>query len=121
VSDISFSNLALVKIKSEKYISRLSTRYAIQYNQYLHNYLRLRPTHDFFILRFCKKHSVCYQLLIDRIVLFGRVSEWLLLSANSAIFQLYHGENRLIFNEMMMRFALFQTNTLSWICIVLAH
>jgi hypothetical protein len=34
-------------------------------------------------------------------------SEWLLFSANSAIFQLYHGENKLIFNEMMMRSALF--------------
>jgi hypothetical protein len=31
------------------------------------------------------------------------VSEWLLLNANSAIFQLYHGENKLIVNEMMMR------------------
>ena len=27
-------------------------------------------------------------------------------AANSAIFQLYHGENKLIFNEMMMRSAL---------------
>jgi hypothetical protein len=27
--------------------------------------------------------------------------------ANSAICQLYHGENKLIFNEMMMRFALY--------------
>ena len=26
-----------------------------------------------------------------------KVSEWLLFSANSAIFQLYHGENKLIF------------------------
>ena len=33
---------------------------------------------------------------------FNWVSEWLLFSANSAIFQLYHGENELIFNEMMM-------------------
>ena len=33
--------------------------------------------------------------------------EWLLLSANSVIFQLYHGENKLIFNDMMMRFALY--------------
>ena len=32
-----------------------------------------------------------------------RVSEWLLLSANSAIVQLYHGENKLIFNDMMVR------------------
>ena len=30
----------------------------------------------------------------------------LLLNANSAIFQLYRGKNKLIFNEMMMRFAL---------------
>ena len=36
------------------------------------------------------------------------------------IFQLYHGENKLIFNEMMMS-ALYKTNTLSQICIVLAH
>jgi len=34
-------------------------------------------------------------------------SEWLLFNANSAIFQLYHGENKLIFNEMMMRSALY--------------
>jgi hypothetical protein len=27
----------------------------------------------------------------------------MLFDANSAIFQLYHGENKLIFNEMMMR------------------
>jgi hypothetical protein len=34
-------------------------------------------------------------------------NEWLLFNANSAIFQLYHGENKLIFNEMMMRSALY--------------
>jgi hypothetical protein len=49
------------------------------------------------------------------------VSEWLFFNANSAIFQLYHGENKLIFNEMMMRSALYQINTLSCIFIVLAH
>ena len=27
------------------------------------------------------------------------MSEWLLFNANSAIFQLYHGENKLIFND----------------------
>ena len=42
-------------------------------------------------------------------------------NANSVIFQLYHGENKLIFNEMMMRFTLYYTNTLIWIFIVLAH
>jgi len=45
----------------------------------------------------------------------------LLLNANSVIFQLYHGDNKLIFNKMMMRSALFYTNTLSWIFIVLTH
>jgi hypothetical protein len=52
---------------------------------------------------------------------FFRVSEWLMFNANSAIFQLNHDENNLIFIEMMMKSALFQTNTLSWIFIVLAH
>jgi hypothetical protein len=50
-----------------------------------------------------------------------RVSELLLLNANSPIFQLFHGENKLIFNEMRMRDALYSTNMLSWIFIVLAH
>jgi hypothetical protein len=50
------------------------------------------------------------------------VSEWLLFNIKSAIFHLYYGENKLIFNEMMMRSDLYQTNTLSWIFfIVLAH
>jgi hypothetical protein len=34
---------------------------------------------------------------------FEFVSEWLLFNANSAILQLYHDENKLIFNEMMMK------------------
>ena len=33
--------------------------------------------------------------------------ELLLFNVNSAIFQLYNGENKLIFNEMMMRSALY--------------
>ena len=36
-----------------------------------------------------------------------RVSECFLFNSNSALFQLYHGEYNLIFNEMMMRSALF--------------
>jgi hypothetical protein len=35
------------------------------------------------------------------------VSVWLLFNANSAFFQLYHGENKLIFNEMMMKSTLY--------------
>jgi hypothetical protein len=37
------------------------------------------------------------------------VSEWLLFNANSAIFQLCHGESKLIFNGKMMRSTLVQT------------
>ena len=48
-------------------------------------------------------------------------SDLLLFNANSAIFQLYHGQNKLILNEMMMRSALYQTNTLSWNFIMLAQ
>jgi len=43
---------------------------------------------------------------VSFIILIG-VSEWLLINANSAIFQLCHGENKMIFNEMMMRYALY--------------
>ena len=39
------------------------------------------------------------------------LSEWLLFNANSAIFQLYHDENKLVFNEIMMRSALFKTKS----------
>jgi hypothetical protein len=35
-------------------------------------------------------------------------SEWLLFNANSTIFQLYHGENKLIFNDDEVRFVLAQ-------------
>ena len=46
-------------------------------------------------------------------------------SYNIGMHELYHGENKLSFNEMMMimimRSALFQTNNLSWIFIVLSH
>ena len=39
----------------------------------------------------------------------------------SNFFQLYNGENKLIFKEMMMKFPLFNTNRLGWILIVLAY
>jgi hypothetical protein len=37
------------------------------------------------------------------------------------MFQLYHGENSLVFDEMLMRSALYWTNTLSWVVTVLAY
>ena len=46
------------------------------------------------------------------------LSEWLLFKA--VFFQLYHGENKLHFNEMMMS-PLYWTNMHSWIFIVLTH
>jgi hypothetical protein len=51
------------------------------------------------------------------------LKEWVIVvfKANSAIFPLYHGKNKLIINEMMMKSALYQTNMLSLIFIVLAH
>jgi len=63
----------------------------------------------------CKRCSLVRQTIKNKCI----VSEWLLFNANSAIFQLYHGENKLQFNEMMMRSTLYKTNTLSWIFIVL--
>ena len=50
------------------------------------------------------------QISVSSLILW--VSEWLLFNANSAIFQLYHDKNKLIFNEMMMRSALYYINTL---------
>jgi len=45
--------------------------------------------------------------LTTQLSTFFVMSESLLLNANSAIFQLYHGENKLIFNKMIIRSALY--------------
>jgi hypothetical protein len=58
---------------------------------------------------------MCCQNLPVFVLLSQWVSEWLLFNTDSAIFQLYHGENKLISNEMLIRSTLFQTNMLSWI------
>ena len=69
--------------------------------------LRTRETH-------LRLHDmICYAQL--NINAKSWVSEWLLFYANSAIFPPYHGKNKLIFNEMMIR------STFSWIFIVIAH
>jgi hypothetical protein len=39
--------------------------------------------------------------------IFNAVCEWLLFNTNSSFYQLYHGENMLIFNEIMMKSALY--------------
>jgi hypothetical protein len=51
------------------------------------------------------RHKSVY--IMKTIKIITRVSEWLLFNANSAIFQLYHGKNMLIFNEMMIGSALY--------------
>jgi hypothetical protein len=49
-------------------------------------------------------------------------SEWLLFNAKSAaMFQLYHGENKLFFIEIIMRSALYKTNKPSAFSMVLPH
>jgi hypothetical protein len=53
---------------------------------------------------------------ILKVYYFEWVSEWLLFNANSAIFQLYYGENKLVFNEMMMKFAFRSTRRKPPIC-----
>ena len=45
-------------------------------------------------------------MLLLNVIWYG-VGEWLLFNANSAIYQLYQDDNKLIFNEMMMSSALF--------------
>ena len=48
------------------------------------------------------------EILQERYLLIQILSEWVIVfNANSAIFQLYHDKNRLIFIEMTMRSALF--------------
>ena len=71
------------------YISRQGTKDE-QHNPNVHKYQ---------VFRMEKKFTVIVTKDIG--------GEWLLFNANSAIFQLYHGENKLIFNEMMMRSALY--------------
>ena len=57
------------------------------------------------------KHGTQKNKLFD-ILLKKILIECLLFSANAAMFQQYHGENKLIVNEMMTRSALYYTNTL---------
>ena len=49
-------------------------------------------------LLFIQFTRVVYEFLIWS----NKLGEWLLFNTNSAIFQIYHDENKLIFNEMMM-------------------
>jgi hypothetical protein len=58
-------------------------------------------------LTFQMKRKSCNKLKTTQVTFIPFGSNWasegLLFNTNSAIFQLYHGENKLIFNVMMMR------------------
>jgi hypothetical protein len=81
------SNIAFVSVHSW-----LSFRVSLMFSSLCIEYL------------FYNKSSLKYFNMVQILV---RMSVWLLVNANLAMFQLYHGENKLIFNEMMMRSALF--------------
>jgi hypothetical protein len=49
------------------------------------------------------------------------ISDWLVFNTKWAFSHLYHDENKLHFDEMIMMSALYKTNTLRLIFIVLAH
>jgi hypothetical protein len=52
-------------------------------------------------------HYVLYTVSrVDPLCVDIKWSDWLLFNANSAIFQLHHGGNKVIFNVMMMRYTL---------------
>jgi hypothetical protein len=64
---------------------------------------------------FCKSYDLIFFLntlfsFLDYIHSYYGVSEWLLFNAKSTIFQLYHGENKLIFqwDDDEVRFVLDQ-------------
>jgi hypothetical protein len=62
-----------------------------------------------FLIHFMDGYYFCSGVIVS--ILASSVVDcgfWLF-NTNSAIFQLYHGNNKLIFNEMMMRSALFKT------------
>ena len=68
------------------------------------------------------KTNISPDLYIETSVIVQKlyVSEWLLFNTNSAIFQLYQDENKLIFNEMMTKSALYYINMRNCIFIVIA-
>jgi hypothetical protein len=65
--------------------------------------------------------SLILRWTLDSSLVFGE-SEWLLVNANSAIFKLYHGENKLIFFYEMMCFGLLCAGiSLNWNKIIMFH
>ena len=77
-----------------------------------------------FISVSCKSNrpQFCYFWGIPHVTLkifMLKIACWLLINIKWAIFQPYHGENKIHFHERSMMSALYQANRLSLICIVL--
>ena len=74
------------------------------YTPLIHNMWSIKNNEDIHSLYKSHHYRVWFQVwtFLKKIV-----SEWLLFNAYSAVFQLYPGENKWIFNEMMMRSALY--------------
>jgi len=73
------------------------------------------------LLNFGVIHLIKVRYLSDLVLFWqSRLShecKWSLFDAKWANFQVYHGENKLYFNEMMKMLALYQPNMMSWIFI----
>ena len=66
---------------------------------------RVFPIHVFFWRR--NWYYYKYKSDTSKELFSKAMSEWVLFNTNSAIFQLYHGENKLFFNEMMLMTSLY--------------
>ena len=71
------------------------------------NKVHYRQLHDYWYYLYVACIILIITFFRNRPTLKYYIWNWVILFANSAIFQQYHGENKLIFNEMMMRSALY--------------
>ena len=84
-------------------------------NEYTHEAFNIliinEYTHEAFNILIINEYThEAFNILIIQLISINNnewVSEWLLFNTNSANCQLYHEENKLIFNEMMMLSALY--------------
>jgi hypothetical protein len=84
-------------------------------NEYTHEAFNIliinEYTHEAFNILIINEYThEAFNILIIQLISINNnewVSEWLLFNTNSANCQLYHDENKLIFNEMMMLSALY--------------
>jgi len=90
------------KYPGRYFMLHLNTSEKFQNNTFGRKYLNIAL--HFVIAFFVFLENILYQ---SSLLLIRGESEWLLFNTNSSIFQLYHGEYKLIFNEMIMRSGLY--------------